>query len=345
MNITNSQYFLLFVSALAFVGFLTPLIRRFAISKEILDLPNSSHKSHSKPIPYLGGVAMILGVIIVTYFAILFSNISISNFWLATSIIAPAALMGIVGLWDDIRSLHPFPRFIAQTISGIAVAVVLILTNNFGAPTGSILVDVFITVLWIVGICNSINFFDNIDGGAAGTIAISALALTYIAISNGQALIGALSIVVAGASLGFLIWNRSPARIYMGDAGALFLGVLIATLTIRLKPNTDSIITSFAIPIFLLGAPILDTSVAVISRLRRKISPFKGGQDHLSHRLIRSGISRKNSVIFLWLISAAFCSLAILAANLNLGLERFVVVLGSLLWIGLFFGFFKKFDS
>ena len=344
MNITNTQYFLLFVLAYALVGFLTPLIRRFAISKEILDLPNSSHKSHSKPIPYLGGVAIILGVVAVTYVSLVFSNTSKSNFWLATSIIAPAIVMGIVGLWDDIKSLHPFPRFIAQTISGIGVTLVLILTNNFGTPTGSILVDVFITVLWIVGICNSINFFDNIDGGAAGTIAISALALTYIAISNGQALIGALSIVVAGASLGFLIWNRSPARIYMGDAGALFLGVLIATLTIRLRPNADSIITSFAIPIFLLGAPILDTSVAVISRLRRKVSPFQGGKDHLSHRLVRTGISRKNSVIFLWLISATFCSLAILSSNFNIGIEGFVVVFGALLWIGLFFAFLKQSD-
>jgi UDP-GlcNAc:undecaprenyl-phosphate GlcNAc-1-phosphate transferase len=93
-----------------------------------------------------------------------------------------------------------------------------------------------------------------------------------------------------------------------------------------------------------MGAPILDTSVAVISRLRRKVSPFQGGKDHLSHRLIRSGMSRKNSVIFLWLISAAFCSLAILAANLNFGLERFIVVFGSLLWIGLFLVFLKKVD-
>jgi UDP-GlcNAc:undecaprenyl-phosphate GlcNAc-1-phosphate transferase len=345
MNITNSQYFLLFASAYALVGFLTPLVRSFAISKDILDIPNSSHKSHSKPIPYLGGVAIILGIVIVTYVALLFSNKSISIFWLATSIIAPATLMGLIGLWDDVKSLHPFPRFIAQTISGIGVAFVLILTNNFGTPTGSILIDVLITVLWIVGICNSINFFDNIDGGAAGTVAISAVALTYIAISNGQTFIGALSIVVAGASFGFLIWNKSPARIYMGDAGALFLGVLIATLTIRLKPNTNSIISSFAIPIFLLGAPILDTSVAVISRLRRKVSVFKGGKDHLSHRLIRSGISRKNSVIFLWLISAVFCSLAILVSNLNLDMEKFVVVFGSLLWIGLLFGFLKRLDS
>ncbi len=336
---------MLFALACTLVGLLTPLMRRFAISNEILDRPNSTHKSHSKPIPYLGGVAIILGVVIVTYLALLYSNFSINNFWLATSIIGPALAMGIVGLWDDIKSLHPFPRFMGQTLSGVVVAIMLILSNNFGTPTGSIFVDVTITVLWIVGICNAINFFDNIDGGAAGTTAISAIALAYLAITNGQSLIGALSVVVAGACLGFLIWNRSPARIYMGDAGALFLGVLIATLAIRLKPSSDSIIVSLAIPVLLLAIPILDTSVAVISRLRRRVSPFEGAKDHLSHRLTRAGLSRKNSAISLWCFSGLFCLLAALASNLNSGSEIFVVVFGGLLWVILLVGFLKRADS
>jgi UDP-GlcNAc:undecaprenyl-phosphate GlcNAc-1-phosphate transferase len=283
--------------------------------------------------------------LIVTYVSILFTSRPFSNFWLATSLVGPALAMGLIGLWDDIKSLHPLPRFIGQTISGIFVAVVLILTNNFGSPTGSILIDISITVVWIVGICNSINFFDNLDGGAAGTTAVSAIALTYLTFSNGQVLIGSLALVVAGACLGFLIWNKSPARIYMGDAGALFLGVLIATLTIRLKPNTESMVASFATPVLLLAVPILDTSVAVISRLRRRVSPFHGGKDHLSHRLIRAGISRKITALLLWSLSAFFALLAIII-NSSISINEFTfVVFACLIWLGLLVKFLISKDE
>jgi len=327
------------------VGALTPLMRKIAISKEILDLPISAHKSHTSPVPYLGGVGIIFGVLIVTYVSILFTSRPFSNFWLATSLIGPALAMGLIGLWDDIKSLHPLPRFIGQTISGIFVAVVLILTNNFGSPTGSILIDISITIVWIVGICNSINFFDNLDGGAAGTTAVSAIALTYLTFSNGQAFIGSLALVVAGACLGFLIWNKSPARIYMGDAGALFLGVLIATLTIRLKPDTETIVASFATPVLLLAVPILDTSVAVISRLRRRVSPFHGGKDHLSHRLIRAGISRKITALLLWSLSGLFALIAIII-NSNFPMNEFTfVAFGCLMWLGLLVKFLMSKDE
>jgi UDP-GlcNAc:undecaprenyl-phosphate GlcNAc-1-phosphate transferase len=345
MSVNYWQNFLLFTSTFALVGVLTPLTRKIAISKEILDRPNAAHKSHRNPVPYLGGVAIILGIVFVTYAALLLSNPSKNNFWLATSLIGPAFAMGLIGLWDDIKSLHPFPRFIAQTISGVIVAAILILTDNFGTPTGSIKLDIFLTIAWIVGICNSINFFDNIDGGAAGAIAISAIALAYLTIKNDQQLIAALSLVVAGATLGFLIWNKSPARIYMGDSGALFLGVLIATLTIRLQPQTDSSVTSFAIPVLLLAVPILDTSVAVVSRIRRRLSPFKGGKDHLSHRLTRSGFSRKSSVVILWLLSGLFCIIAIIISNLEFSNAIITITFAVLIWIILFIFFLKKSDS
>ena len=107
MTISQSQYFLLFVFSFALVGFLTPLMRKLAISKEILDRPNSDHKSHTEPIPYLGGIAIILGVILVTYTSLLFSLSPISNFWLITSLIVPALAMGMIGLWDDVKTLPP----------------------------------------------------------------------------------------------------------------------------------------------------------------------------------------------------------------------------------------------
>ena len=159
-----------------------------------------------------------------------------------------------------------------------------------------------ITIVWIVGIINSINFFDNLDGGAAGAVAATSLGLALITYASGQYLLCATSISVLGAVLGFLIWNRNPAKIYMGDAGSLFLGTILSVLTIRLNPRVDSQIVSFSIPILLLAVPVLDTSVAVLSRIRRGVSIFQGGQDHLSHRLIRNGYSKRQTAFRLWLL-------------------------------------------
>jgi UDP-GlcNAc:undecaprenyl-phosphate GlcNAc-1-phosphate transferase len=253
--------------------------------------------------------------------------------------------MGLVGLWDDIKNLPPLPRFIGQSIAGLVVAVLLVISKNVANPTGSTYIDVLITVIWVVGICNSINFFDNLDGGAAGTVAISAIFLTYLSLSNGQSFIAALAVVVTGGTLGFLIWNRTPARIYMGDAGALFLGVLLATLTIRLNPDTQTLFASFATPILLLAIPILDTCVAVFSRLRRGISPFQGGKDHLSHRLIRLGFSRKLAAISLWMLSAFFGLLAVIISSVREQHEINFVILSILFWLFLFIGFFRTADQ
>jgi UDP-GlcNAc:undecaprenyl-phosphate GlcNAc-1-phosphate transferase len=301
--------------------------------------------THQQAVPYLGGVAIALGIIIVTYAALITKGSSTNNFLLATSLIGPAIALGLVGLWDDIRNLPSLPRFIGQSLTGLLVSVFLILGDNVANLTSLTLLDFLITIFWVVGICNSINFFDNLDGGAAGTVAISALFLTYLTLQSGQSFIAALAIVIAGATFGFLIWNRPPARIYMGDAGALFLGVLIATLSIRLNPITESTLASLAVPILLLGIPILDTGVAVLSRVRRGISPFQGGTDHLSHRLIRLGLSRKVSVVVLWFLSVVFGILVLILTNINSQFELLIVFSSALLWIMLFTAFFKTSDT
>jgi UDP-GlcNAc:undecaprenyl-phosphate GlcNAc-1-phosphate transferase len=345
MGITNQEYFLLFVTSYLLVGVLTPLMRKIALATNVVDNPNAAHKSHKKAVPYLGGVAIIIGIITISYSTSLVSNFTSATFWLATSVLGPALVLGLIGLWDDIKNLSPLPRFIAQSIAGIFTASVLIITNNVGNPTGSNIFDAVITIFWVVGICNSINFFDNLDGGAAGTVAISSATLAFLALTGDQYLIAALATVTTGATLGFLVWNKSPAKIYMGDAGALFLGVLLATLTIRLEPNTNTQIGSYLTPVFLLAVPILDTTVAVISRLRRHISPFQGGQDHLSHRLIRAGLSRKQAAISLWLLSGVYGALAILISKANSIFENYLVLAGTALWVVLFTLFFKQKDS
>jgi len=344
MGITNKEYFLLFVGAYLIVGALTPLMRKIAIATKVVDQPNASHKSHKKPVPYLGGVAIIIGIITISYLTSLISNFTSTTFWLATSVLGPALALGLIGLWDDVKDLRPLPRFIAQSIAGIFTASILIITNNVANPTGSNFFDAAITIFWVVGICNSINFFDNLDGGAAGTVAISSAALAYLALTGDQYLIAALAIVTTGATLGFLVWNKNPAKIYMGDAGALFLGVLLATLTIRFEPNSKTQIGSYLTPVFLLAVPILDTTVAVFSRLRRHISPFQGGQDHLSHRLIRAGLSRKQTALSLWILSALYAAVAIFISRVDLNVEKYLVAAGLSLWIFLFILFFKQKD-
>jgi UDP-GlcNAc:undecaprenyl-phosphate GlcNAc-1-phosphate transferase len=240
---------------------------------------------------------------------------------LALTVLLPALVLGAMGLFDDLRSLSPWPRLIAQSIVGTVVAFVIVengtigtaFGGDFGADVGNgSWLNTLVTIVWIVGICNSINFFDNLDGAASGAVAIAALGVFFIAFDRGQELVSALSIVTAGATIGFLMWNKSPAKIYMGDAGALFLGIIISVATIRLNPGITPTWHSLAIPLMLLAVPLLDTCVAVFSRLARGLSPLTGGKDHLSHRLVRGGLTRPQAAISLWSASGV-CALFALA--------------------------------
>jgi UDP-GlcNAc:undecaprenyl-phosphate/decaprenyl-phosphate GlcNAc-1-phosphate transferase len=332
------QYLLLGVISLFAVGLLTPIMRLVANRYGVVDSPSESHKTHKNPVPYLGGVGIAIGVVGVTYLASLVSDFSRETFLLASSVLIPAIIMGVVGLIDDLRKLSPWPRFIIQSLFGIAISALLVATNTLGSPFGNNWIDIPITTLFIVGITNSINFFDNIDGGASGALAIAAIFLFILSFQGGQFLIAALSIVLAGATLGFLLWNKPPARIYMGDAGARFLGI-------RFDPNPIDRIASFSIPLLLLAIPILDTSVAVASRIRRRISPFQGGRDHLSHRLMRMGFNKRQSVLILWIGSILFATLAIAISNASYSIERLVTIFAGVLWLMLFIGFFRDADN
>jgi UDP-GlcNAc:undecaprenyl-phosphate GlcNAc-1-phosphate transferase len=243
-------------------------------------------------------------------------------------------VLGAMGLFDDLRSLSPWPRLITQTVVGSIVAFVIVENGTIGTPFGQgaagdsgSWINTAVTIFWIVGICNSINFFDNLDGAASGAVAIAALGVFVIAFDRGQELVSALSIVTAGATIGFLMWNKSPAKIYMGDAGALFLGIIISVATIRLNPGITPIWQSLAILVILLAVPLLDTCVAVFSRLARGLSPLTGGKDHLSHRLVRGGLTRPMAAISLW-VASGVCALFALGVYFytdSLGLLLIVV--------------------
>jgi UDP-GlcNAc:undecaprenyl-phosphate/decaprenyl-phosphate GlcNAc-1-phosphate transferase len=324
MSITAAQYAILGVAAFALTGLLTWPVRALAIRLGAMDAPNLARKTQAEPVPYLGGVAIALGISIITLGAVF---VGAENFAgenndqlkdLALTVLLPALVLGAMGLIDDLRSLAPWPRLIAQTVIGSVIAFVIVNNGTIGTPFGGgdlaadagngSWLNTLVTIVWIVGICNSINFFDNLDGAASGAIAIAALGVFFIAFDRGQELVSALSIVTAGATIGFLMWNKSPAKIYMGDAGALFLGIIISVATIRLNPGITPTWQSLAIPVILLAVPLLDTCVAVFSRLARGLSPLTGGKDHLSHRLVRAGLTRPMAAISLWSASGV-CAL------------------------------------
>jgi UDP-GlcNAc:undecaprenyl-phosphate GlcNAc-1-phosphate transferase len=311
MNYSIPQFALLGFLTFALVGLITPQIRKVAIHFDAVDAPTLERKSQKEPVPYLGGVAIAIGVIAASYGSMLAVDFSWQTIKLASTVLVPAIAISAMGLWDDLRGLQPWPRLIAQTFTGIGVSFILIATDTSGVAFGNTFLNYAITTLWIVGVCNSINFFDNHDGGAAGTVAVITFFLFFIAYDRQQVLVSALAIVTAGATAGFLIWNRHPAKIYMGDAGSLFLGIIISVLTIRLSPGVVPAYKSLAIPVLLMAVPILDTTVAIISRLYRGISPFQGGRDHLSHRLMRIGFQRKSTAISLWALAAFYGGLAL----------------------------------
>jgi UDP-GlcNAc:undecaprenyl-phosphate GlcNAc-1-phosphate transferase len=341
MSITAAQFAILGIAAFALTGLLTWPVRALAIRLGAMDAPNMARKTQTEPVPYLGGVAIALGISFITLGAVF---VGADNFVgenndqlkdLALTVLLPALVLGAMGLFDDLRSLSPWPRLITQTVIGTVVAFVIVENGTIGTPFGNggtgesgSWINTAVTIFWFVGICNSINFFDNLDGAASGAVAIAALGVFIIAFDRGQELVSALSIVTAGATIGFLLWNKSPAKIYMGDAGALFLGIVISVATIRLNPGITPTWQSLAIPVMLLAVPLLDTCVAVFSRLARELSPLTGGKDHLSHRLVRAGLTRPMAAISLWSASGV-CAL------FALGVYFFADSLGAIL-IGIF---------
>ena len=341
MGITNKEYFLLFVMAYLLVGALTPLMRRIAIATDVIDRPNSSHKSHKQPVPYLGGIAISISVVILTFVAVIRSDNTQTTFPLAATLLFPAIFLGLMGLIDDLASLNPLPRLIIQSVMAIVVSIFLIKSDTVGIQLKGTFVDEIVMTIWIIGICNSINFFDNLDGGAAGTVAVSTIGIGLIALGEGQELIAALSIVTAGSTIGFLMWNRSPAKIYMGDAGALFLGVVVSVLTIRLNPGIAPKWNSISLLPMLLAVPILDTCVAVFSRISRGISPFTGGKDHLSHRLMRKGLSKKNTAFALWGAQVVFVGVALAVYQWTSAIGTELIITVAIAWIAAFVWFWR----
>ncbi|MEY2468579.1 MAG: UDP-GlcNAc:undecaprenyl-phosphate/decaprenyl-phosphate GlcNAc-phosphate transferase [Actinomycetota bacterium] len=280
---------------------LVPLVRRVAEDFNVTAQPRDD-RLHTNPTPYLGGVAIILVAAAATPFV---------ERWRgeAAVIIGGAVLLAIVGLLDDIRNLRPASRLAAETCAALAAATTGARVEIFGGP-----LDWVLTVVWLVGVTNAFNLVDNLDGAAGGIAASTAVGLAVTAGLGGQVLVGGLAAVVAGTCLAFLVYNWPPARIFMGDAGTLPLGYLLAVIALKLRFPVPHVASITAIVLF--AAPALfDTTVVVISRAARHVPVYLGNTDHTSHRLLRLGLSTGAVATIITLVSAACATLGVVVGR------------------------------
>ena len=299
------QYFLLLI-AIAAVSFgATPFFRKIARSANLLDYPGG-RKLQAHPVAYLGGLAIAAPITIgslLVVFTILSMDLK-NQFFLG--LILPSLAIAFIGLLDDLFELPPWPRFIAQSSVGIITSFMLYLSDGGVKLFNNPLIDGALTTIWVVTIINALNFMDNMDGLATSLSIVISISLFILSYLNGQYLVAALSIAVFAACIGFLFWNKRPASIYLGDAGALYLGFLLAAISIRVDVNSSSEIIRALVPLLIFSIPIIDITQVVIRRIKNGKSPFEGGRDHLSHLLLNKGFSQGQVLAILIISASAF---------------------------------------
>jgi UDP-GlcNAc:undecaprenyl-phosphate GlcNAc-1-phosphate transferase len=311
----TTTFLLIFASALVLAIGGTPIARRIALRLGVIDQPNA-RKIHINPIPLLGGVA-IYGSFIAAL--LLFGNRYRLNE--LVSILVGASLMSFLGMWDDRRSLNPLLKLLGQLLA----ASILVLT---GVRIGTFrweALNIALTLGWVVVITNSLNLLDNMDGLSGGIGATAATYFLLLAAMNDQYLVGALSAALVGACLGFLVYNFNPASIFMGDAGSLFLGFILAAVGIKLRFPEGIQIVTWMVPVLILGLPLFDTALVIMSRLRRGFNPLTTpGKDHMSHRLVTMGYTKREAVLICYLICAGLGVVALFITQASI-VEGYIV--------------------
>ncbi len=301
------------VLVLAIVG--TPLARQLGL-RIAMDEPEPGRRVHTVPTPRLGGVAIFTSTLLVTL--LLGRQFKLHQL---SGILVGATLMSLMGFWDDRYTLSPWVKLIGQLL-----AVGLLLITDVKIATLRLpLLNYTATIIWVVGITNGINFLDNMDGLSGGIAAIAAGHFALMCSFTGQYLVGALSVAVMAACIGFLIYNWNPAMIFMGDSGSLFLGFVLAAIGIKLRfPENEPFIT-WMIPLLVLGVPIFDTTLVVLSRLRRGLNPLTTpGTDHSSHRFSYAGFSRREAVLILYIVGFILGLVALFVTEAQ-ALESYIV--------------------
>jgi len=285
---------LAFVAALV----LTPLVLRTARWRGWIAHP-SVDRWHDRPVALLGGIALFGAVVV---------GVGSSGVWTAYTwpVWAGAALIFAVGLIDDLLDVRPEAKLIAQVV---ATALLLYAGHAFwrGGPFWA---SIPLTFLWIIGVTNAVNLIDGLDGLAASISAVAATALAVLGSAMGQIELASVAAVLAGTSLGFLVYNAKPARIFMGDCGSLFLGYMLAVAALGVQSTGEPVVGTL-VPIVVLAIPIFDTTFVTVTRILEGRSVTKGGNDHTHHRLVRLGLSEQGAVLGLSGVSALFALAAL----------------------------------
>src|SRR2546430_9922377 len=317
-----------FIALFASLVLVVP-VRALALRVGMVDLPGP-RKVHLKPIPLLGGLAMYAAVEIAVLFA--FNGPARAQI---VGILIGATLVATVGILDDRGLLHHQVKlFVAMPlaaaillVSGIRAQVFSVLV---GGRSGDFL-DAVLTLVWVVGITASFSILDHMDGLCAGVAAVASVFFAMLAYLNGQTLVTTLAAAVLGAATGFLRWNFKPAKIFMGDGGAMFLGFLMATLGLKLRLENSNHLSAWLAPVLILGVTIFDTTLVSISRARRGLLPFAApGKDHVAHRLANLGLGQRGAVLTLYFVGALSGGTAVLVAYLSSGGAMLVALASAL---------------
>jgi len=301
---------LAFAVALALSAAATPHVRHLALRIGFTDAP-SARKAHAEPIPLLGGAAIWAAVVVAL--ASLVDRQAVAEL---AGIVAGATLVGVLGLVDDRWPLSAPAKLFGQ----LAGAAALVAAGVAVQATGVSTIDVALSIIWVVVVTNAFNFEDNMDGVAAGLAAVAAGTFVLLAVANGQLLVAPLAAAVLGASLGFLLYNVSPASIFMGDGGSQFLGFILAALAIKLRFPGRPTVDTWVVPVLVMAPVLFDLALVVVARTRRRVNPFTtAGRDHLSHRLVERGATAREAALIQWLLGCAAGGLALLASFATAG--------------------------
>lgn len=295
-------YLLVFAGALVLAIGGTPLARLLAPRMGVMDQP-SARKVHTRPVPRLGGAAIYLAVLAAA--VILGERYRFAQFG---SIIIGATGISFLGLLDDRWGVRPIIKIVGQVLAALLLWATGVRVGTFHLPP----LDLAITVFWVGYITNGLNLLDNMDGLAGGVAAIAAAYFALMCAFSGQYLVGALSAAVLGACLGFLFYNLNPASIFMGDSGALFLGFTLAAVGIKLRFPENVTFVTWMVPVLVMGLPIFDTTLVILSRLRRGLNPLTHpGKDHVSHRLVAAGMTPREAVLTLYVVAFVLGMMAV----------------------------------
>ncbi|MBI4323490.1 MAG: undecaprenyl/decaprenyl-phosphate alpha-N-acetylglucosaminyl 1-phosphate transferase, partial [Candidatus Omnitrophica bacterium] len=328
--------------AVALIGslVLTPWLRRVALAVRLLDRPNR-RKIHKDPVPKLGGVAVFLAWLIAVGFAGAWTLMRDTAFMARIAPVIAAGACGVLlGLWDDARDLSGRWKLFGQLLIGLLLVLGGVQIDRISNPFGGEIVfpewlSMSVTLLWVAGMMNAVNLIDGLDGLAAGVVAIASVGL----VAAGFHAQNFFSIVVfaalAGACAGFLVYNFFPARIFLGDAGSQFLGVVLAAAPLVDFPYKSATAVALLIPLTSLALPIYDTWLALLRRLLGRRSVFRADKYHLHHRLLKMGLSHRQVVLFLYLVSGYLSCVAFMFVLID---ERYAIVLLVLLALGLLMG-------